>query len=160
MAPVPRASRKGISTGLFIMTTTLKTFCKRGHLLSETRKFHSDTGYPYCSQCRVDLKREDRRNNPEKHARYQRSPANKQAAAARRFILITEDEYNEMWRLQNGECAICRVPSIELTRRLAIDHNHETGEIRGLLCLGCNAGLGMFKEDRGVLYDAIQYLSR
>jgi hypothetical protein len=58
---------------------------------------------------------------------------------------------------QNNLCAICNNPS--KNKALAIDHNHKTGEVRGLLCHHCNLAIGLFKEDIDVFTSAIKYLS-
>src|SRR5512133_1732010 len=50
---------------------------------------------------------------------------------------ITLQQYNEIKEAQGGKCYICRIATGK-ARALAVDHNHETGEIRGLLCLTCN----------------------
>lgn len=74
---------------------------------------------------------------------------------------ITKREWNELLIKQEGRCAICRtdVPGGRGTRRgWHIDHNHETGQVRGLLCYGCNGGIGFFKEDPDVLSAAIEYI--
>jgi hypothetical protein len=56
-------------------------------------------------------------------------------------------------------CAICqRTP--EENARFAIDHDHATGQFRDILCINCNSGLGMFKDDVGMLYSAIRYLTK
>jgi len=57
---------------------------------------------------------------------------------------ITLDEYDEMFDRQNGCCAICGEP--EIGRRLSVDHNHKTGQVRALLCQGCNASLGKIEQ--------------
>ena len=65
---------------------------------------------------------------------------------------ITIDEYNKMLQVQNGRCAICgELPS---NKRLCIDHDHNTGAVRGLLCIGCNVAIGWFErlEEHKVLY--------
>lgn len=72
---------------------------------------------------------------------------------------ITAEDYNKLLELQSGGCAICK-QSCLTGRRLAVDHNHETNEIRGLLCNSCNAGIGHFKEDENLLLNAIEYLKR
>ena len=79
----------------------------------------------------------------------------------RRFRLktrfgITIGEYEEILSGQKGVCGICYKPPGK--RRLAIDHNHKTGEIRGLLCYNCNRGLGWFKGGPGQLDSAAKYL--
>ncbi len=74
----------------------------------------------------------------------------------RRKYNMTESEYDWLLKEQNGRCAICyREPK---GRRLAVDHNHRTGKIRGLLCGKCNAGLGLFDESIDVLKEAARYL--
>lgn len=59
---------------------------------------------------------------------------------------------------QGGRCAICRREP-EQGRRLAVDHDHATGEVRGLLCKACNTALGMFRDDVASLARAIGYLA-
>lgn len=72
---------------------------------------------------------------------------------------ITIDEYNKLFNLQDGCCAICNRHQTELTRNLAVDHNHITGEIRGLLCSNCNTGIGNLRDDVNLLERAIEYLT-
>lgn len=60
---------------------------------------------------------------------------------------ITEEDYWKLYEAQGGRCAICQ-RATGRARRLAVDHNHKTGEVRGLLCKPCNRyGLGMFARD-------------
>lgn len=78
---------------------------------------------------------------------------------------LTEAEYEELLIEQNGVCAICRRPETALdrrgkVRRLSVDHNHETGEVRGLLCCNCNRGLGSLEENPDFFLAAIAYLTR
>jgi len=77
---------------------------------------------------------------------------------------VTHAEFTEAWEEQDGKCAICKdeLPDLmtyENRRRgYAIDHNHDTGEFRGILCNGCNSLLGMAKERAEVLDRAANYL--
>ena len=74
--------------------------------------------------------------------------------------------YQEMLREQNGVCAICGEPERSpdkasgKTRDLAIDHNHETGVVRQLLCSNCNRALGLFCDDPALLDAARAYLHK
>ena len=59
---------------------------------------------------------------------------------------LTLDDYNNLFEKQEGRCAICGKHQVEIARHLDIDHDHNTGSIRGLLCPKCNAGLGYFES--------------
>jgi hypothetical protein len=66
---------------------------------------------------------------------------------------ITADEADEMLAAQGGLCAICKVaPAVH------VDHDHETGGVRALLCFNCNGGLGQFRDDPDVLRAAADYV--
>lgn len=70
---------------------------------------------------------------------------------------ITSEEYVALYETQDGVCAICSLPERKLPT-LAVDHDHVTGKIRGLLCSSCNLGIGHFKDDVGLLRNASNYL--
>ena len=74
---------------------------------------------------------------------------------------ITLDDYDRMLADQGGGCAICgaKTPG-GYGKRFHVDHDHETGKIRGLLCHYHNTGLGMFGDDPSQLQAAIEYLKR
>lgn len=78
----------------------------------------------------------------------------------RRKFGIDERRYNELLDMQNGSCAICRKTCEDEGKRLAIDHDHKTGEIRGLLCYNCNRGIGHLQDNITLLKNAIDYLER
>lgn len=66
---------------------------------------------------------------------------------------LKKEDYNKMFDEQEGRCKICNK---ELT--LVVDHCHNTNKIRGLLCNGCNVGLGCFEDNIQLLENAIKYL--
>jgi hypothetical protein len=68
---------------------------------------------------------------------------------------ITGEQWDAMSKEQGGLCAICRAAPIKHT-----DHDHSTGKVRGLLCHGCNVGLGAFRDDDDLMVRAIAYLTR
>lgn len=59
-----------------------------------------------------------------------------------------------------GCCWICKKPEPIAGRKLSIDHCHDTGKVRGLLCTHCNTGLGHFNHDPDRIDKAIRYLER
>ena len=81
---------------------------------------------------------------------------------------ITRGDYKDMMEAQGGTCAICNGKNAvrkrttfgnkPFTIALAVDHNHKTGKVRGLLCNSCNTSLGKFKDDITLLKRAIEYL--
>ena len=76
---------------------------------------------------------------------------------------ITLQQYEEMFQKQNGLCAICNQPEMNKhqngkIKSLSVDHDHETGEVRSLLCSRCNCGLGNFKDNPEILLKAYNYL--
>ncbi len=71
---------------------------------------------------------------------------------------ITLVEYDVMFKEQGGVCKICGKKQLEKFHRLAVDHDHKTGKVRGLLCQACNGMLGLAKDDITTLSNAIKYL--
>lgn len=71
---------------------------------------------------------------------------------------ITVDEYDTMLKAQDGMCAICGVDRIG--RNMPVDHDHQTGEIRGILCENCNRGLGLFMDNPHNLRLAADYIDK
>jgi hypothetical protein len=105
--------------------------------------------------------------NRKQHRLAQRRFRAKHPHGQRRYVLkrrygITLEEYNRLFKIQGGVCAICRKPElVELNGKvlaLAVDHSHSTDSVRGLLCLACNRGLGSFKDSSALLRSAAHYL--
>ena len=92
---------------------------------------------PYCNECRK---------------RRIRDGARKQVHG------LSAEDFQAMKEAQEGLCAICGGPPVR-DKELCVDHDHETGEIRGLLCVRCNAMLGHAKDDPAVLVAGAHYLS-
>jgi hypothetical protein len=67
---------------------------------------------------------------------------------------LTFDEFSEMLKQQDGRCAICG----DQPEKLDVDHDHDTGKVRALLCPPCNRGLGQFRDRIGVVLAAVAYL--
>lgn len=72
---------------------------------------------------------------------------------------VTREQWQEMFDKQGGRCAGCMMPfGIERHNRPCVDHNHETGVFRGLLCHECNRALGLLKENITTLQTLLLYL--
>lgn len=99
-----------------------------------------------------------RRENP----RYREKEIEQSHRARLKRRGLTESQYKKLFDEQNGFCAICRQPEISIRmgriRNLAIDHNHTTDKVRGLLCNRCNRGLGYFLDRSALLEAAVSYL--
>ena len=103
-----------------------------------------------CKECR---RKEVRQNHYDrgKEKNYTRNRKN----ALQRKYGISIEEYESLKLKQNNLCAICNKKD---TQPLSVDHDHSTGEIRGLLCNRCNQGLGFFKDNIENLRNAERYL--
>ena len=79
----------------------------------------------------------------------------------RQLYRIGHEDYERMLADQGGTCIACpATPESQRHGRLHVDHNHETGEVRGLLCHNCNTAIGLLKEDVARFAALTTYLSR
>jgi hypothetical protein len=108
-----------------------------------------------CKACAAAYSRLWAQLNPEK------LQARNRAGALKRYFGLTVEDYERLAAAQNHRCAICMVPAHELSRgRLFVDHCATTGRIRGLLCSGCNTGIGGLRHDPAALRRAADYVER
>ena len=77
----------------------------------------------------------------------------------RRWYGITIEQYKQMLSSQNNRCAICG-NTFKIHRGTHVDHNHQTGKVRGLLCNGCNIGIGSLKDSLIIVRAAVKYLEQ
>lgn len=89
---------------------------------------------------------------------YRENPEKARADRLSRKFGITPQQYNECFQAQKGCCAICGTHQSKLRRALNVDHCHETGRNRSLLCDKCNVVLGLFNDDPIRLEKAAAYL--
>lgn len=89
---------------------------------------------------------------------------NKEKVLNKRYLHrygITYDNYCELLKEQNHKCAICGIDEVDSrSHKLCVDHDHETGKVRQLLCHNCNCGLGHFKDSAILLEKALEYLKK
>lgn len=86
------------------------------------------------------------------------NPGAARSHALRRKYGLTPEAWLEMYEAQGGCCLICQNSFSENRKHIHVDHNHDTAEVRGLLCGNCNKALGLLGEDPNTLARAVKYL--
>jgi hypothetical protein len=118
-----------------------------------------------CKECGREYHRKRYAANPERHKRATRkylknNPDSRLNTLLKSVYGITLCQYNALLKLQKNKCAICGVDSTKLRRRLDVDHDHNTGTIRGLLCNRCNQAIGLLGENKKNLTNALRYMEK
>ena len=130
-----------------------------------------------CRTCGVEKELEEfyksgRKNRPEERhteckdctkvrVKNTQSPSKMRSNHLQRLYGITLDDYDSMYEKQNGQCAICGTTDPGgRWNHFAVDHDHETGAVRELLCNNCNTALGLFKDSADLLRSAADYLDK
>lgn len=114
----------------------------------------------YCKECRNKKYKQYQIDNQEKYKRLNRNNHLKKKYG------LTFEDLEKMLRDQDNKCAICgkelflHGASVDYNKIARVDHDHKTGEIRGLLCDSCNIGLGKFRDNTDYLLSAISYLNK
>lgn len=122
----------------------------------------------FCEVCRVEARRRNRQNWADKYPERNSAARRKWTVEKRRAndlkvaYGLTVDEYEGFLAAQNGVCGICQQPEKRerngKTLPLAVDHDHETGRVRGLLCHRCNTAIGLLNDDADVVRRALLWL--
>lgn len=149
------------------------TKCKVGKSTDEyyQHKRSKDGLQSQCKQCAKDTATQWAKDNPERNRAKHRAaskrwvranPEKRRCIQLRAKYGISLEEYNDILTAQGHVCAICSRSDTgdKWTRNLAVDHDHTTGKVRGLLCSPCNRALGLFTDDIDALQRAIDYLRR
>jgi Recombination endonuclease VII len=94
--------------------------------------------------------------------KYQSDPQKYRDKARQRRYGLTREAYDALFEAQDGRCAVCRKEETAVNqygeKSLPVDHDHLTGQVRGLVCDECNKGLGFFHDDPELLEAAATYL--
>lgn len=128
-----------------------------------------------CKQCRRASKREWYHNNKDKVRDYRLKNIEKYREYHRKWVKKNPDrklelrinskynlslhDYRTMLQNQKFACAICEI-EFDNTQRACVDHCHDTGEVRGLLCKNCNSGIGLLGDNEQSLRKALKYVER
>lgn len=108
-----------------------------------------------CKKCSTARTRAWAAANPDEWERHRRR------SYLKREYGISPEDYDDLLASQGGVCAICGLPPPDPRGyRMHIDHDHESGSVRGILCGPCNQGLGQFRDDIDRLLAAVAYLRR
>ena len=107
-------------------------------------------GFSYnCKQCESAKQKE-----------YYKATRDKRLEYRRKYLYgVDEEVYQVLLKQSGGVCEICKEECVS-GRALAVDHCHNSQEVRGLLCTNCNTALGSFKDDIDLMKKAIEYLER
>lgn len=120
-------------------------------------KRHKDGLASHCKSC---ISKKDKETRGTDRRKESHKKANRNYMYKRRYG-IDLLEYSKMLDIQEGKCSICgrTDPGSIQHKHLYVDHDHRTGNIRGLLCFRCNSGLGYFKDDPKLFIKAFMYLN-
>lgn len=135
-----------------------KLFCRRGHELTQANiyVYHSTANGP-TRQCQTCIREKNKRYAEDvKAGRRDRHP--NVVGRYNRFLKrygLTDESYQVLVKAHRGRCAICSAK-----QKLYVDHCHVTGRVRGLLCMGCNTGVGHLRDSPRLLRLAIAYLEK
>ena len=138
--------------------------CSRCKVVKPLEDFNNSKSKPdgkhnNCRECCKKEYRNNRHKYLEKRKLYREK--NKESVSIRKNRAgATEEQFRSLFQEQRGRCAICETHQNDMKRRISVDHNHDTGQIRGLLCDNCNRCLGLLKDDVKVLEKAIIYLKK
>lgn len=134
----------------------MKKICYRCKIEKDVQEFYKD-GYKKdgfkssCKECSRILSESYKKRRGSGYAK---------DLKLKQLYNISLNEYNNMLISQNGKCLICGMDLKNSKRGFAVDHDHKTGKVRGLLCHLCNTGLGNFKDSVSLLHKAISYLDK
>ena len=129
---------------------------------TSTRRLYCDDCKPLAEAAMNRRKNVARTLTDDKTPEQSRKIRRKNLASAIRRYGITVEQFEQMMERQQGCCAICGDPpdpnGVKAASRLHIDHDHNSGQVRELLCNHCNRGVGAFRDDPDIMRKAIAYI--
>ena len=120
-------------------------------------------GFYRCRQCNAEARRASYQRAKADPAKSEQINAGQRRRYKQYTYNLSQEAYDAMLKAQGGRCAVCGTTEVGSKSKnhqgFFVDHCHETGQVRGLLCHSCNVGLGNFQDNIGKLEAAIRYLS-
>lgn len=146
--------------------------CSHCRIVKPVHEFHKrkDGLHGRAAECKLCRKKQRQRLYPSNRAKRlaesaewrRRNPKRAKAKFKRWWLKsrygLTEQAYYEMFERQNFSCAICGSTYSQFAHGLAVDHNHKTGRIRGLLCALCNAAIANLQDEPTLVLKAYRYV--
>ncbi len=131
--------------------------CKDCHRAKQQRWYAANREHAIAEVKRWQQENKEHLHDYRREYRQRRSVEERDAYLKRTFG-ITQADYDDLLARQGGGCAICGKQPGKIS--LHVDHDHETGVVRGLLCVGCNNALGQFHDEPRLLLRAAEYVMR
>ena len=130
------------------MVTKECSLCKEKKVHTEfpTNKNGSHGLHSQCKTCRNNV------------AKYRYSNGDSYAIRLQKLYGLSVVEYEQLYAEANGCCQVCGISEEENNKRLAVDHDHVTGKVRGLLCGKCNTALGQLDDNLDKISALYSYL--
>ena len=138
--------------------------------LFAAQKYRDGKRRSTCQECILKQKAEHRKNpinkknKKELHQTYYQKPGVKEKqweSGLKNRYNMTAEQYRQLLIFQNNRCAICDIHELETAKkRLCVDHSHNTGVVRGLLCMPCNSAIGLLKDKSNIVRKAADYLDK
>jgi len=137
-----------------------KTHCKNGHPRSPENLFANNS----CKECAKIANKQWRDSHPEQVKGYANArdewrkahPEHRKDYWLQSRYGISQKDYERMLKEQDDQCAIC----FRIMGKPKVDHDHDTGEVRQLLCNECNCGIGFLRDDVVLIASALAYLKK
>jgi hypothetical protein len=125
----------------------------------ERSEFHKDKNRNdglagFCKECLVAKNKKWRENNPE---RMKEHMATRIWYKRKISYGLSKEDFFKMLQAQDNKCAICKMG---INESCHVDHCHDTNIVRGLLCGGCNTGIGMLQDNPDILEEAARYMRK
>lgn len=126
----------------------LRRNCKKCCYLASDREANNARQKKYAALNREKV-------NAKQLARHRNNPQRTAEIARLSKYGVTPERYMQLREEQKDSCAVCKLP-----KKLCVDHNHSSGQVRGLLCQTCNRALGMIKDSVSIAEALVEYLKK
>lgn len=143
--------------------------CSKCSEIKELNEFYTHNKWGYRAECKLCSKnnsakvwKENKDKLSKRNKEWSGKNKERRRTYARKQTLkkygLTPEQFNVMLVSQQNACALCKKLHEIDGEQFDVDHSHNTGKVRGILCTSCNKGLGLFKDNPALLRDAAIYV--